>query len=324
MLDKENTQQQEALGILGVNLVYAAFNHFNNHEKLLSSLVENLGSHRIEVDFANLSGPYFDDIDNRLTALYMVKAGLTTGAMISPDKEVILPSEALYKKNILVARGKFRPFTLVNEDMAKVAREKFLTEKGVHEDNSIFLSEMTMAEFMNDGVIDTKDFLNRADILCELGYNVLISNYLRFFTLRAYLNRMTKKHIGIVLSVPNIIDIFNEDFYDGIEGGILESFGKLFAFGSKLYVYPRKCIEDGELVTTESLKVPQHLKHLYLYLLENGLIVPLEGGHDEILGIHSKKVLEALQFGDGEWKDQVPKLVYSRIKSKRLFGYDSK
>ena len=184
--------------------------------------------------------------------------------------------------------------------MAKVAREKFLTEKGVHEDNSIFLSEMTMAEFMNDGVIDTKDFLNRADILCELGYNVLISNYLRFFTLRAYLNRMTKKHIGIVLSVPNIIDIFNEDFHDGIEGGILESFGKLFAFGSKLYVYPRKCIEDGELVTTESLKVPQHLKHLYRYLLENGLIVPLEGGHDEILGIHSKKVLEALQFGDGE------------------------
>ena len=181
----------------------------------MKSLVDNLGSQRIEVDYANFSGPYFDDLDNRMTALYMVKAGLTTGVMISPEKEVILPSEALYKKNILVARGKFKPFTVVNEDMACVAREKFLKEKGVREENSIFLSEMTMAEFMNDGEINAKDFLDRADILCDLGYNVLISNYLRFFTLRAYLNRMTKKHIGIVLSVPNIIDIFNEDFYDG-------------------------------------------------------------------------------------------------------------
>ena len=324
MLDKENKQQQDALGILGVNLVYGAFYHFNSHQKLLTSLVDNLGSHRIEIDFANFSGPYFDDLDNRVTALYMVKSGLTTGVMISPDKEVILPSEALYKKNILVARGKFRPFTLVNEDMANAAREKFLKEKGVREENSIFLTEMTMAEFMNDGEIDIKDFLNRADILCELGYNVLISNYLRFFTLRAYLNRMTKKHIGIVLSVPNIIDIFNEDFYDGIEGGILESFGKLFAFGSKLYVYPRKCIENGDLITTETLKVPQHLKHLYLYLLQNGLIVPLEGGDEEILGVHSKNVLESLQFGDGEWQGCVPELVYDRIKSKKLFGYDSK
>jgi hypothetical protein len=324
MLDKSNTQQQEALGILGVNLIYGAFNYFKHPERLLSSLIENIGSQRIEVDYANFSGPYFDDLDNRLIALYMVKADLTSGALLNPDKEIVLPSESLYKKNILVARGNFRPVTLVNQDMGNCAKKYFMKEKGVNEENSVFLAEMTMAEFMNDGEIDTQDFLNRADILCELGYDVLISNYMRFFTLRAYLSRMTKKQIGIVLSVPNIIDIFNEQFYDGIEGGILESFGKLFAFGTKLYVYPRKCIDNGELITTETLKVPHHLKHLYLYLLENGLIVPLEDGNEDLMGIHSKNVLESLQFGDGDWKEEVPELVYETIKKKRLFGYDSK
>ncbi|MCM8537445.1 MAG: TonB-dependent receptor [Lentisphaeraceae bacterium] len=324
MLDSENRQQQEALGILGVNLIYGGVKHFQSPEVLLTSLVENLGPQRIEIDYANLSGPYFDDVDNRIIALYMVKAGLTTGAMLSTTKDIILPSEALYKKNILVARGKFKPVTLVNEDMENCAREQFMKEKGVREDNTIFLAELSMAEMMTEGQIDLQDFLDRADILCDLGYNVIISNYLRFFTLRAYLTRMTKKQIGIVLSVPNIIDIFNEDFYDGIEGGILESFGKLFAFGTKLYVYPRKCLETGELITTKTLKVPVHLKNLYLYLLENNLIVPLKNGNEDVMGIYSKNVLESLQFGPGQWETQVPELVRDIIKQKRLFGYDSK
>ena len=322
MLDNSNQQQQEALGILGINLIYGGFYKFDNPEQLLKELKDNLKG-RIEIDFANFSGPYFEDIDNKYIALCLVKAQLAPAAMISPESEVLLPSEALYKKNLLVARGAFKPVTIVNVDMEKCAKAAFKKERGVNDKNTIYLAEISMADYMNEGEVNIKDFLNRVELLNDLGYNVLISSYMRFFSMRAYLNRISKKKLGIVLSVPNIIDIFNEQFYEGMEGGILESFGKLFASGTRLYVYPRVDINTGEMVTTETLKVPEHLKHLYLYLLDNRYIVPLRDADPEVMGIHSQKVLQEIQYGDGDWKSQIPQSSYEKIVSKRLFGYDS-
>ena len=322
MLDNSNRQQQDAVGILGVNLLYGGFYKFGEPETMLKELMDGVEG-RIEVDYAHFEGPYFEDLDDRYVALYLVKANLASSAIFSPDNQVLLTSEALYKKNILVARGSFKPITLVNVDMEKCAKEVFLKEKGVNEGNCVYLAEMTMADYMNEGEIDIKDFLHRADLLANLGYTVLVSNYMRFFTLRAFLNRASKKKLGIVLSVPNIIDIFNEQFYEGMEGGILESFGKLFAAGTRLYVYPRVDIDSGELVTTETLKVPEHLKHLYLYLLQNRYIIPLDNADPNVMGIHSQKVLQEIQYGDGDWKDQVPESTYEMIVSKKLFGFDS-
>ena len=322
MLDNSNPQQQEALGILGINLIYGGFYKFDNPEQLLKELQDNLKG-RIEVDYANFSGPYFEDIDNRYIALYLVKAQLAPAAMISPESEVLLPSEALYKKNLLVARGAFKPVTIVNVDMEKCAKAEFMKEKGVNSKNSLYLAEISMADYMNEGEVDIKDFLDRVDLLNELGYNVLISSYMRFFTMRAFLNRISKKKLGIVLSVPNIIDIFNEQFYEGMEGGILESFGKLFASGTRLYVYPRVDFNTGEMVTTDTLKVPEHLKHLYRYLLDNRYIVPLSDPDPNVMGIHSHQVLQEIQYGDGDWKNHVPPSAYEKIVSKKLFGYDS-
>ena len=323
MLDNSNTQQQEALGILGVNLIHGAFNFFAEPKRMIDHLMDNLSWERIEIDYCHFEGPYFEDVDNKEMALYLVQSDITSAAMLSPDGQVVLPSEALYKKNILVARGTFRPVTLVNLDMSECAKKEFLNERGVTESNSTFLAEMTVRDIMGEDKGDLRDYLERAKQLNALGFNVLVSNYLRFFTLRAYLNRLTKKKLGIVLSVPNIIDIFNEQFYEGMEGGILEAFGKLFAAGTRLYVYPRMHIDTGELITTETLKVPEHLKYLYRHLLENRYIVPLEGGDSDLMGIHSQKVLKEIQHGDGDWKSQVPDEVYEAIKSKKLFGYDS-
>lgn len=322
MLDNSNRQQQDAVGILGVNLLYGAFYKFDTPEKMLSELMDGVEG-RIEVDYAHFEGPYFEDIDDRYIALYLVKAELASSAIFSPSNEILLPSEALYKKNILVARGSFRPITLVNVDMEKCAKDEFMKEKGVNKDNCIYLAEMTMSDYMNEGDIDVEDFLNRADLLTNLGYTVLVSNYMRFFSLRAFLNSVSKKKLGIVLSVPNIIDIFNEQFYESMEGGILESFGKLFASGTRLYVYPRVDVKTGEVITTDTLKVPEHLKHLYLYLLENRFIVPLDDGDPEVMGIHSHQVLQELQYGDGDWKERVPPSTHEMIVGRKLFGYDS-
>lgn len=322
MLDNSNQQQQEALGILGINLIYGGFYKFNEPEVLVKELMDDL-KHRMEIDYAHFSGPYFEDIDNREIALTMVKNHIAPVALLTPEGEVALPSEDLYKKNILVARGTFKPVTLVNVDMEKKSKEEFKKEKGVNDSNCVYLAEMTMADYMNEGEIDTSDFIHRAELLNDLGYAVLITNYLRFFSLRAYLNKISKKNLGIVLSVPNIIDIFNEQFYEGMEGGILEAFGKLFAAGTRLYVYPRVDIKTGEMVTTDTLKVPEHLKFLYLYLLENRFIVPLGAPDPEIMGIHSENVFKEIQYGDGDWKNQVPESTYEAIVKKKLFGYGS-
>jgi len=322
LLDKANRQQQYALGVLGVNLLYGAYYHFRNPKLLLESLVDNLEPGRIEINTVHFQGPYFDDIDNRLMALHLVKVGMTNAVMFSPDGEVLQPSDALYKKNCLVFRGSFRPITHVNMDMARCGKEQFLGEDEIEEGRTVLLAELTMANLMNEGEIDTQDFLARVDMLGAQGFTVLISNYLRFFRLRSYLNEFTKRKIGIVLGVPNIRDIFNEKYYTDLEGGILEAFGKLFSGNIRLYVYPM-IGDDDELITLENLRVDNKVRLLLRHLVENGCIVPLKGANEEVLHIKSRDILKAIRQGRADWKETVPEVVYETIVRKRLFQFDS-
>jgi hypothetical protein len=322
MLDKSNRQQQYALGVLGVNLIYAAFNYYRNPEQLVESLVDNLEPGRIEINMINFQGPYFDEVDNRLMALHLVKSGMAGAVMFSPEGDVLPPSDVLYKQNCLLLRGSFRPITNVNIDMARCGKHQFLSEDETDESRTVILAELTMANLMNDGEIDTQDFLARVDMLGEQGFSVLISNYLRFFRLRSYLNEFTKRKIGIVLGVPNIQDIFNEKYYTDLEGGILEAFGKLFSGNIRLYVYP-VLGENGELVTLDNLRVHNQVRLLLRHLVENGCIVPLDGANPDVLHIQSRSVLKAIRQGRTNWKDDVPESVYETIVQKRLFNFDT-
>lgn len=322
MLDNSNRQQQFALGVLGVNLIYGAFTHYRNPEQLVESLMDNLDPGRIEINMINFQGPYFDEIDNRLMALHLVKSGMTGAVMFSPEGEVLPPSDALYKKHCLLFRGSFRPITNVNMDMARCGKEQFINEDQTDEERMVLLAELTMANLMNEGEIDTQDFLARVDMLGAQGFTVLISNYLRFFRLRSYLNEFTKRKIGIVLGVPNIKDIFNEKYYTDLEGGILEAFGKLFSGNIRLYVYP-VLGDDGELITLENIRVSNRVRLLLRHLVENSCIVPLEGANTELMQIQSRDVLKAIRQGRTNWKDAVPEVVYETIISKRLFNFDT-
>lgn len=325
MLDESNHEQQVALGVLGVNLIYGAFFLYRNPEALIESLMDNLGPERIEIDMINFEGPYFEDVDNRLMALHLVKAGLTNAVLFAPSGEVLQPSDVLYKKNILIYRGSFRPVTLVNVDMIRCGQEQFAKECDTESERTVLLTEITMANLMNEGAVDAKDFLARVDILGQLGYNVLISNYLRFFRLRAYLNRYTKRKIGIVLGVANIFDIFNENFYSGMEGGILEAFGKLFTGNTRLYVYPMfdKRGENAELLTIHNLHVGDSVKFLWRHLVAQEYIVHLDGADSNLMSIQSRDILAALKKGDGPWRAGVPESVADTIVARRLFGYDT-
>jgi hypothetical protein len=321
MLDRENLQQQEALGIMGVNLIHGALYKHGDPEQLIMALMDNLTSERVEVDMIKFSGPSFEKVDDRLMSLQLVEKGLANAAMFTADGEVVQAAELLYKKPILVERGSFRPITKVTIDMLECAQAQFVQEPNVLGEEIVVLMEMTMKNLTTEAGIDHKDFLDRVDLLGTLGKTVLISNYGEYYRLAAYLFRYTKKMIGIVMGVPTLREIFDEKYYADLEGGILESFGRLFKNALKVYVYPQREPATGSIITAENLRVAPNLRHLYSYMLENHFIQGIKDYKDSYLPIFSRECLAKMKKGDTSWENMVPPQVATMIKERELLGY---
>ena len=320
LLDEGNVEQQEALGVIGVNLLHGAF-YCRQPEKLISSLQENLAPGRIEVDMIKFSGPLFQNIDNRLMSLQLVSQGLTNAVMFKADDETVQPAEVFYKKAILVERGSFRPVTYATNDMLDGARRVFLAQSGCSEDDLIVLMEMTLEHLLAGGQLDHADFLARVDILGALGRTVLISRFGEYYRLAGYLFRYTNKPIGLVMGVPSLIQIFNEKYYTKLEGGILEALGRMFKGGLKLYVYPMIDEASGKIITATQIEVAQNLRSLFQYLIDNQYVQEIGDYHPEYLRIHPPDVLTKLQSGDSSWEQMVPPEVVHMIKKRQFFGY---
>ncbi|MDQ6632533.1 MAG: TonB-dependent receptor [Verrucomicrobiota bacterium] len=318
--DKENLQEQEALGILGVNLLYAAMYLHDDPEALIISLVDNVGKERLEVDMIKFSGPSFEKLDNRLMALKLVQNGLTNAALFKANGEVVQPADAFYKQTILVERGSFRPVTKVTLDMLACAQAQFVQETKVQGEEVLTLMEMTLKNLTEGDKIDHQDFLDRVDILGALGKTVLISDFGEYFRLAAYFFRYTKKMIGIAMGVPSLKELFDEKYYTNLSGGILESFGRMFKNDLKLYVYPLLEEKTGALITAENLRVAPHLRHLHAYLVENRYIESLHDYDKNCLPIFSRDVLTKIRRDDSTWDDMVPPAVAKMIRERNLFG----
>ena len=321
--DNDAVLQQHAIGILGVNLIYACFHEHENPERLLNTLMNDLTPDRVEIDMFRLTGPNFEHVDNRLMSLKLVKNGMTDAALFGPDGEVLQSSQSLYKKNIMVLRGRFRPVTYVNMDMLSKGLDQFVEEEDVKSDNVEVLFELTLKDLSLRGEISDKDFLDRVDILCSLGHKVMISNYQKYYKLVEYLARFSKKKkIGVILGMNNLEKIFtDEDQYYRLEGGLLESFGILFGRNVKLYVYPAKVEGLDTLYTCENFRVEDRLKHLFIYLLENNKIQDIKGVNTDLLHIISDQVLAMIQDGTPGWKKMVPPKVSEYIINNQLFNY---
>lgn len=322
MLDKDNFREQEALGIMGVNLMFGAFYMYKDTEKLICSLMDDLTRDRIEIDMIKFSGPSFANVDNRLMALQLVQQGLADAAMFTAEGEVVQPSDVLYKKAVLVERGSFRPITNTTLDMLERAEEQFMAEPEMKgEQQPAILMEMTMRNLLSGTGIDHKDFLARVDILSALGKTVLISNYARYYRLVAYLARYTQKSIGIALGIPSLKEIFDEKFYTDLEGGMLESLGRLFKNQVKLYVYPWRDPVTGKVTTAENMMVAPHLQHLYTHLIENHCVESITKHNVDYLPIFSRDVLARIQTYDPSWESMVPPPIVEIIKRDKLFGF---
>ncbi len=321
MSDLETVNQQEAVGILGVNLIHAAFYYNHDPNLVVNSLLDGLSRRRIEVDMIKFSGPVFATVDNRLMSLQLVQNALTDAALFTAAGEVVQPSEVLYGKRVLIERGSFRPVTNVTIDMlVRAYRQQKQDHPASDDDDPVVLMEMTLNTLISaQKTIDHRDFLDRVDLLGLLGQTVMISNYGRFEGVTGYLRRSTQRSIAMVMGVPTLKRIFEEKYYADLPGGILQGLGGLFQGPVTLLIYPTKGA-GGELSTVESTGVPPRVKYLFEYLRENGSIEPIREFDPAQLHISPGDVLQMLQAGDPRWRDLVPAQVADVIHDRGLFG----
>jgi len=276
MLDQTNRDQQESLGILGMNLIHGAFKHCDQPAELVDRLVDNLVWGRIEVDYIHFEGPAFTGVDNRRLNLRLVTSSLSPVAMFTPEGVAVMPADLLFKRHVLVLRGTFRPFSPVQADMIQCGLEVFTRDLATSPRNVVCFCEMNVARHLSHGVDEVYDLEERIVRLTEQGYHVMVTSHLRYFRLSEYFTRHDKRRIGLILSVDNVRAILDDKYYASMQGGILEAMGKLFTSDTKLLVYPNLVPGRDEIVTADNLEVPKHQRYLYKHLKVNGRILALE------------------------------------------------
>lgn len=321
MLDAENVQQQEAIGLLGVNLVYAIYHNVEDREQFVSGLMDGLTTSRLQIDMIKVSGAAFRDVDSRLLCLELVKRKLCEAVIFDVDGEVLQTSDVLYKKNVLVVRGAFRPPTNLSLDMLESGLRKFkATLAPAERDNVIVIPEISMSLLLDRGMVDNEDFLSRVDLLAALGQRVLISNSDSYSDLNMFFTKYSKKNIGFVMSSYNLEEILNVSRYEGSRFGLLGSVGTLFEPRTKLFIYPASTDETEEIKTIETLNIAPNLTFLLMYLIENNYIENITDYNPEVVSIWSRKVLKMIQDGTDGWENLVPLSVAKTVKKKCLFG----
>ncbi len=323
--DISHRAQQEAIGILGVNLIHSSYFHNHDLDEFLSNVVHRLPRDRMEIDMLRISGPDFEDVDNRIIALNLVKRGVTDATMFDLSGNVLQPATALYKKNILLMRGRFRPVTNVHVDMIEHGKEQFLQEEGVEEDKLRVIFELTLKDLTADGKISDKDFVDRAELLGTLGYTVMISNYLKHYKMVDYLSTIAKdRRMGVIVGIYNLHTIFDEKYYGNLRGGLLEAFGRGFGHNVKMFVYPALEVESGELYQLEDFKIDSKLQGLLQYMKDNNKLEEIKKFNEKCLYIMSDDVLAKIKAGATIWEDDVPEEVVEAIKYYELFGFKQK
>lgn len=318
LLDQDNRLQQQAIGILGVNMVYACYRYFNDPETLVTSLLDNLRG-RASIDMVRLNGPDFPDMDNRLVCLWMVKNGLSPVAIFGPDGNSLHAGEFLYRHSILVARGSYRPPTLVQQDMIRHAYDQFLAEPEIDRSKAYFLTEITLENLKNGtDTVDEKDFIDRATLLCALGQTVIISDCVEHKKLIKYFSDYKVPRIGMVMGARKL-EIIVRETSEKHADNLLAAFGELFPRNVRFYIFPAQHEKSGEIITARKVNVPYAIHSLFDYLLENNNIVDIKEYDPGVLNIYHKSVLKDIQEGRSGWEKLVPPQVAEMIQELGLF-----
>jgi hypothetical protein len=323
LFESTAVRQQEALGILGVNVIHGAFTRHASTTALIDALMDALTREQVEIDMMKLDGPTFAGVDNRLLSLQLVERGLTDAAMFTANGEVVQPSEVLYKRPILVERGSFRPATKLTLDLLHRALDQFMLEPSVRDQRPVVLAEMTLRSLEATPDVGHSDFLARADLLDALGFDVLISRFEPYYQLAEYLAAYTDRLVGLAVGLPAVRQMADEKYYTDLPGGVLESVGRLFKRSVRMYVYPTRDPASGEIHAVRDAPLAPPWHHLRALLLEIGRIVPIEPYDESLLTIRTPDVLARIQRGDPSWEAMVPGQVAEMVNARNLFAVAS-
>jgi hypothetical protein len=281
LLDTDAALQQNVLGIIGVNLVYAAFYYMNDHKAMIESLADNLTVGSVEIDLISVNGPAFEGVDNILLNLYLIVKDFSDAAIFDAQGSPCLPKDLLYKKDIMILRTKYAQKSNPNFSMLNKAVDQFVRTEHVKEENLSVLIEVLMSNVLSaDDVAPEIDLIavaKRAEEMCKTGNRVIVSNFTRHNKLAKYLDRCRPKSVGISTNINNLKFVFNStNFGENYTSQLLSYVSDMFSKNVKLFAYPYLDKKTNQVITSINMPVTADAKPLFDFLIINGYITDIE------------------------------------------------
>jgi hypothetical protein len=281
LLDTDAALQQNVLGIIGVNLVYAAFYYRDDRKAMIESLADNLTVGSVEIDLISVNGPVFKGADNILLNLYLIVKDFSDAAIFDASGKPCLPKDLLYKKDIMILRTKYAQKSNPNFSMLNKAVDQFVRTENVKEDNLSVLIEVLMSNVLSADDeahdIDLRAVAKRAEEMCKTGNKVIVSNFARHNKLAKYLDRCRPKSVGISTNINNLKFVFNSsNFGENYSSQLLSYVSDMFSKNVKLFAYPFLDKKTNEVITSSNMPVTADAKPLFDFLIINGYITDIE------------------------------------------------
>lgn len=319
LLDKYRLLQQEALGILGVNLVYAAFRAEPHHRSIVDILVSGISKGQIAIDYLKCTGPDLAGVSEPLLNLEPLRRGYGDAIMFDGTGAIVSLADAVFGRPLVIERGTFRPVTITHMDLlhrGKTQLAKDFPAEISADETPLALFELTLKNLVVDGKINDEDFLQRLKCLQATNTPVIIDGFTLFYRLKRYLRQFAKKPIGIIIGAQHLPNLFDETHYKDLEGRLLEGLGKLLGKKTKLYVYPHKTPET--CTTSRTFAPPPEIRYIFDHFVKGNMIVDLAGCDDIEEFIHSNQVLDLLLRQKKEWAALVPPEVRKVVEKNSL------
>jgi len=289
--DPSNVQQQEAVGILGVNLLYAAYHALASAEEFLRSVFEEVGRHRIEIDCVEWTGPAFAGWNLNEAHAFLVAGGFAEAVVFSADNQLVPSNEVLYKRALVLAPGRFDNVynihaQLIEDTLAQLPEEELKESKG-----GLGLFCLSVSGLGTpDREASVAEIVQHVVRLQRLGYGVMLFRDQELYTMSTFANRYTKLRIHFAIGLSVMVRVL-EDSYKGLDGALLEALARIFTQNVRVSVYPmtvdelRSRVEKDRLegwrweeaegiVTADNLHPSEPVNSLYQYLLGSKFILP--------------------------------------------------
>jgi hypothetical protein len=270
------------LGILGVNLVFAAYYYAHDPQVMIESLVDNLSVGSVEIDLVKVQGPVFENSNERMLNLYLIAKGFANAAIFKPDGKAAQIKDFLYKKDIIILRTKYRQKSLPNFDLFNRAVEQFKKNSNADPDNLVMLIEVLTGNVLEEEQELTSDdlqyFAERAELLCATGNNIMVSNFRRNNHLAEFIKTFKPRNVGIATNTSNLRNIFNSDNYnkENYTNELLSYISGMFSKNVKLYAYPYLDKKTDTIISASNLAVSEEARPLYDFLVNNHYIIDIE------------------------------------------------